>query len=98
MKLEFDAWPDGLVAVTWAIALADHLAEIAAPVFSRQEQPAPEKAAAIRLAALCLAAEANILDRADIGSEFGALAADVTWLEQRSSGTLPATEVIMLAM
>jgi hypothetical protein len=44
------------------------------------------------------AAEAKTIDRKDIGDLFRDIAAGITWLEQRHSGKVAATEVIMLAV
>ena len=52
---------------SWPFTMAERLTCNARPIFSRAELPSPEKATAIRMAALCLAAEADGLERKDIG-------------------------------
>jgi hypothetical protein len=50
------------------------------------------------LAALCLALEADEMDRRDIGDMFRHVAAGITLLGRRATGQWPAPEVIMLAI
>jgi hypothetical protein len=83
---------------SWAITVAVYLAETAGPVFDRRECPAPTVATGIRLAALCLAGEADGLDRSEVGDMFREIAAGITLLELRYTDQRPATEVILLAI
>lgn len=63
---------DGLTGLpSWPATAAERLLQNANPVFTRSERPAPEKTTAIRLAALCLACEADGIGREDIGAMFG---------------------------
>jgi hypothetical protein len=78
--------------------IAERLPQIAGSFLTRAEQPAAGKAAASRLAALCLASEADGMDRTDIGDLFRQVAAGITLLERRAAGQWPAFEVIMLAV
>lgn len=75
--------------------VADRLADIAMPVFTWQRTLTPADATAIRLAALCLAAEA---DDARLAALFREIAAGVTLLERRTDGRAPLTETIVLAI
>jgi hypothetical protein len=84
-------------SASWASAVAEPLERNAESVLSRAERPSPETSTAIRLAALCLAAEADDLGHKEIGDMFREVAAGITWLQKRASGELPATEVIMPA-
>ena len=81
----------------WSGRLAGHLRRTAEPIFAGAERPTPDKAAAIRIAALCLAAETEAIRHQDIGDKFRRIAAGITLLERRSTGELQAAEVIMLA-
>ena len=81
----------------WSARLAGHLRRTAEPIFAGAERPTPDKATAIRIAALCLAAETEAIQRQDIGDMFRRIAAGITLLERRSTGELQAAEVIMLA-
>jgi hypothetical protein len=83
---------------SWAASAASHLMEIATPVFDRSERPTEEKSTAIRITALCLAGEADRMGDTDIGSKFRQMAAGITWLEQRYTGKVPATEAVLLAV
>jgi hypothetical protein len=83
---------------SWQIALANRLRDNARRVFARVEPPTAEKAAAIRIAALCLAAEADDMVRHDIGDQFRQVAAGITLLERRVTGKQQAVEMIMLAV
>jgi hypothetical protein len=89
---------DPSIPVAWANAVAERLARNAEPVFARRERATAGTAAAIRLAALCLAGEMDALEHRDVGDQFRYVAAGITWLERRASGKLPATEVLMLAV
>jgi hypothetical protein len=83
---------------SWRSAMAKRLGHNAGPVFARAERPTPENTAVIRMAALCLAAEADGMERKDIGDQFRQLAAGITLLQYRATGERPAIEVIMLAV
>lgn len=77
---------------SWAGRVGQRLKEVARPVFSGREPITADTATAIRIAALCLAAEAKKT------SPFYEIAACATWLEQRQTGEVPVTEGIMLAI
>ena len=85
-------------AASWRSAMAERLRRNAGPVFARAERPTPEKTATIRMAALCLAAEADGMERKDIGDQFRQLAAGITLLHRRGAVERQAIEVIMLAV
>ncbi|MFI9383362.1 NACHT domain-containing protein [Kutzneria sp. NPDC052558] len=78
--------------------VAARLEEIALPVFTGQRPITAETAAAIRLAALCLAVEADHRGMADVGAGYRRLAAGVTLVERRLAGDVPTTEMIVLAV
>jgi hypothetical protein len=82
----------------WAANVAERLRENAMPVFDRSERPTPEKATTIRMAALCLAGEADGIGRADLGNMFRQVAVEITLLEKRATDARYAREVIMLAV
>jgi hypothetical protein len=82
----------------WAILVARRLQRIVVPVFDRREQPSPRAATRIRLAALCMAAEANALNQRRLSDTFRRAAVGITLLERRASGDDPATETILLAI
>ncbi len=85
----------------WAVEVAGRLEEIAVPIFTRQERFGSDKAAAIRLTALCLAGEealSTLGDDTDLRATFQEIAAGVTLLERRLSGQAPATETILVAL
>lgn len=82
----------------WSLTVAERLEKTASPVFNRQQRPTPEIATSIRLAALCLAGEADWRGRSALGDMFRELAAGITLLELRYGGQLPATEIVVLAM
>lgn len=82
----------------WAASLAQRLERHAAPVFARAEPLTAEKATVIRLAALCLAQDADVMGSRETGDLFRHVAAGVTLLQLRASGTQSATEAIMLAV
>ena len=66
--------------------------------FARTERLTPEKATAIRMAALCLAAEADGMERQAVGDQFRQVAAGITFLQHRLAAKRQAAEVIMLAV
>ena len=82
---------------SWVTTVSRRLQETATPVFDRQQKPTPDIATPIRLAALCLAAEADVLDERQLGEEFRNIAVGVTLLERRTNGDNPVTEMILLA-
>ncbi|MBT2229240.1 NACHT domain-containing NTPase [Nonomuraea sp. NEAU-A123] len=81
----------------WAHRIADGLRKTAAPVFGRRERLTSGPATTMRLAALCLAAEAGTRGANELAVAFRELAAGITLLERRSHGELPPTETIILA-
>jgi RecA/RadA recombinase len=85
-------------ASPWPSAVSMRLKQDAGPVFARTERPVPGKAPAIRIAALCLAAEADVMKLKEIGDMFRQVAAGITLLERRMAGERQAFEVIMLAV
>jgi hypothetical protein len=98
MKGVFKELTDVSELSLWSPAVLSHLRQIAEPIFARTQRPTPEKAAAIRTAALCLAAEADGVDREKIGDMFREVAAGITLLEHRAMGARQPAEVIMLAV
>jgi hypothetical protein len=85
LRESFAARPDEELPRAWAASVAERLIVNATPVLSRRELVTPEKAGVIRVAALCLAGEADALERTDIGDQFRGIAAGITWLEGLSS-------------
>lgn len=81
----------------WTQRVTSRLEENALPVFNRQLPLTANKATAIRLAALCLAAEADVHCPSPVGDTFRNIATGITLLERRSTGQAPATEIIILA-
>src|SRR6185437_2297068 len=80
-------------AASWA-AVSKHLAQTAGPVLRRETHLSPGRAAGIRLAALCLASEADSrsLKKSPLGDVLRDVAAGITLLQLRHTGELPATE------
>lgn len=83
---------------SWHSAMAKRLRHNAGPVFARAEPPTLEKATAIRMAALCLAAEADRMERKNIGDQFRQVAAGITLLQHQATDKRQANEVVMLAV
>ena len=90
--------PDGAAWRPWAHQVAINLQETALPIFTRQQPLTADTASAIRLAALCLAAEADAREANQLGDTFREIAAGVTLLERRVTGWAVPTETIMLAV
>jgi hypothetical protein len=82
----------------WVHQVARNLQETALPIFTRQQPLTMDTATAIRLAALCLAAEADMREASQLGDTFREIAAGVTLLERRATGKAVPTETIMLAV
>jgi NACHT domain len=80
----------------WSEAVAERLVQNATRLFTRQEQLTDSLAAAVRLASLCLAAEADSLGQPALGDTYRETAAASTLLQERASGNRPATEAILL--
>ena len=75
----------------WAGRVASRLEE-------RADTDTPEGRTAVRLASLCLAAEADLRDAPTVGDTFREIAAGVTLLERRETGEAPTTESILLTL
>jgi hypothetical protein len=86
----------------WADEVAKWLEDTAVPIFTRRMPVDPETAAAIRLAALCLAGEVcgESSDEIDpsVGLQFRQIVAGITLLERRLSGQVAPTETILVAL
>ncbi len=90
--------PDQAAPLRWAHQVARNLQETALPIFTRQQPLTANTATAIRLAALCLAAEADAREANQLGDTFREIAAGVTLLERRATGQAVPTETIMPAV
>ncbi|MGH3916672.1 MAG: hypothetical protein ACRDTC_25150, partial [Pseudonocardiaceae bacterium] len=82
----------------WVHLVTKNLQEAALPIFTRQQPLTKDSATAIRLGALCLAAEADTRKADQLGDTFREIAAGVTLLERRATGQANPTETIMLAV
>lgn len=82
----------------WASKAAFALEEVAVPVFARKRDLTPDTATAIRLAALCLAAETPTLRTGVLSQTFRQLAAGVSLLERRTNGQAVCNETIVLSV
>ena len=80
----------------WIADMSERLRERATPALQNRASVEREVAAGIRLAALCLAAEAVALGEVELGTKFQQIAAGITVLERRSSGVVPVAEIIVL--
>jgi hypothetical protein len=81
----------------WAYSVAHRLEQLAIPIITRQVPITSGAATAVRLAALCLAAEADDRKLSQVGDLYRSVAAGVTLLERRADGRAPVTETIILA-
>jgi len=96
--LELLGPPDEATRPPWAYQVTSNLEKTALPIFTRQQPLTPDTATALRLAALCLAAEADARDANLLGNTFREIAAGVTLLERRANGQTRPTEMIILAI
>jgi hypothetical protein len=80
----------------WIEKVADRMQQIAAPIVARETEISADTATAIRVAARCLAAEADLHENPDVGDIYRRIAAGITLLERRATGLSPATETILL--
>lgn len=83
---------------SWVATVGERLLEKAGPIFARRERATDEKATDIRVAALCLAGEADEMGHVDIGDMLRHVAVGITLLERRATDECWAPEVIMLAL
>ncbi len=81
----------------WPIRVVDQLVTIAKPIFDRDRPITADDATVIRVAALSLAAEADLYSSNAVGDEFRYVAAGATLLEGRMNGERPPLETIVLA-
>ena len=84
-------------AASWRTVMAERLRLSAGPVFARTERPQPNKTPPMLTAAFCLAAEADGVEREDIGDQFRQLAAGISLLQRRAIDSGQVIEVLMLA-
>jgi hypothetical protein len=94
---ELLAHQGGTARSRWAASVVDRLEFTAIPVADRRVQITNDTAISVRLAVLCLAAEADALDHQDLGDIFRGIGAGVTLLERRIRGDARAPEIILLA-
>lgn len=80
----------------WTQCVADRLTEEALSALNQHHPLAADTATAIRLAALCLAAEADDRDAPYLSHSYRAIAAGITLIERRANGQAPVTETIIL--
>ena len=99
--------PEKVVAShAWMTVIVGWLRDNAEPAFSGSQPTTPGVARSIRLAALCLAAEADSLtraihqerDHADLGRKFRSIAAGSIVIQRRATDSKWITERIMLAI
>lgn len=89
--------PNKADPLPWGYQVASNLEESALPIFNRQHPLNSDTATALRLAALCVAAEADARQAQQLGNTFREIAAGVTLLERRATGQALPTEAIILA-
>ena len=82
---------------SWVTTVSGRLEPAVVPIFRGRAQITPSTATSIRLPVLLLAAEADAIDRHDIGEKFRHIAAGITLLERRTKGDDPITETIFLS-
>ncbi len=83
---------------SWADQVASNFEDAALPIFTRQHALTSDTATALRIAALCLAAEADSRSAHLVGNTFREIAAGITLLERRSNHQTAPTETILLAI
>jgi hypothetical protein len=83
---------------TWGREYAEELQGILAPILTRQEALDCRLTGAIRLACVCLAAEAGGREMSHFGSKLIDIAACITMLETRLCDERPPNESIILAV
>ena len=87
-----------LPSALWARRATDRFEILVGPVLAREQPVEASAAPALRILALCLAAEADILESPDLRDTFSMIAATITWLERRNSGDEKPADTIVLAL
>ena len=82
----------------WALRLIGRFDRLATMILSRKLKITAPTASAVRIMALCLAAQADQFETSKIGDEFRKIATGVTWMERRFTGVDESTETIVLAI
>lgn len=83
----------------WVGELGASVEDLALGVASGDEPPVADRVAAIRIASLCVAAEADIFFTGRrVADMFREVAAGITLVEHRSTGQVPVTETVFLAL
>jgi hypothetical protein len=85
-------------AARWGSQVIANLEALAEGVLTRKQPVTAPLASACRIAALCLAAEADQLSAPGLSDKFRQIAAGLTWMERRHNGDDPPREVIVLAL
>ncbi|WP_158226875.1 NACHT domain-containing protein [Amycolatopsis vastitatis] len=81
----------------WARRVAANLERESLPVLTRQKVLTSSAATALRLAAVCLAAEMRAHEQVQSAKTFHAIAAGITLVQRRAGGQAPPVERIVLA-
>lgn len=81
----------------WTQRAVANFQAIGIPVAGRAAPINGHNARAVRLAALCLAAQADLHRKKALSNQFREIAAGITLLEQRAQGSAEARETILLA-
>jgi hypothetical protein len=81
----------------WACRAAQNLETESLPIFNRERPPDATSATTLRLASLCLAAEADAEGEFALGDTFREIAAGITLLQRRATGEARPAERIILA-
>lgn len=81
----------------WALNRVDRFEMLAKAVASRKQSAAGSTGRALRIMSLCLAAEADAFGAPGIGDDFKRIAAGITWIQRRLTGSEESTETIVLA-
>lgn len=81
----------------WADVVTRRFEQAALSAFDGRDPITPVIAGELRIAALCLAAEADSLGEPEAGTDFRRIAIGVTLLEERAQGDRPPGEMIVLA-
>jgi hypothetical protein len=86
----------------WLLEVARRLEASALPIFDRRKRLSPDDATAIRLAALCIAAEIpeqdKFHDEVDLQGLLREIAIGVTLLQRRQSGQVRPVEAILVSL
>ncbi len=88
---------DRFATSEWTLQLIGRFEGLAKVILLREQLITPSAVCALRIMALCLAAQADAFQVLEAGDDFRVIAAGISWIERRLAGEDEPTETVILA-